>query len=90
MGMKLSELADKNNKVIILHESAFHSVIKDVITFGCIGLLAWFNHSVLEGGWVLDVFCIISGIISAWKVTPENMTRTTVAELLATVERSKQ
>jgi hypothetical protein len=80
---------DKNTKIIVLHESVAQSFIKDALTFGCIGLLAWFNHRVIGGGWVIDVFCVIAAVMSAWKFTPENCTRTTAADLVATVERAR-
>lgn len=33
-----------NTKIIVLHENLFQSVVKDLFTFGLIGLLLYANH----------------------------------------------
>jgi hypothetical protein len=52
---------------IIINEKAIPSIIKDVVTYGGMGILFFLNNKYLGDSWVIDVFVLfllISSFIS--------------------------
>lgn len=49
--------------VIVMDESVFASIAKDIVTFGMFAGLLWFNHAYLSGSVLVDAMFIIIVII---------------------------
>ncbi len=78
---------EKRKQVIVLHESAGHSIVTGIVTFGCLCLAFWFNHAFLGDGVVLQIVLGVAFFIAVLGRTSNGIRRMKPREALAYLEK---
>ena len=67
------KMKNENNKIIVIHESVFVSWLKDIFTFGMIGLLLYSNEHFFGGnGGVAVVLVLMAIVLTCGKLLPNH------------------